>query len=167
MPDRSKGTLTLKGALTLAIAVAVYLGAQLAGIDLVGAGETDRVGDVTEAAVAPEARDDTKKIRQLFSAMRSDVQVQAVGEVVHLLPDDDEGSRHQLFLCELSNGLTLKISHNIDIAPYIPLETGDVVRFHGEYEWNEKGGVVHWTHRNTGGGDHDGGWIEHEGTRYQ
>ncbi|MEM9382179.1 MAG: DUF3465 domain-containing protein [Planctomycetota bacterium] len=167
MSDRSKGTLTLKGALTLAIGVVVYLGAQLAGIDLVGAGETASGADVTEAAVASEANDDTAKIRQLFSAMRSDVLVEAAGEVVHLLPDDEEGSRHQLFLCELSNGLTLKISHNIDIAPYIPLEEGDVVRFRGEYEWNEKGGVVHWTHRNTRGGEHPGGWIDHEGTRYR
>lgn len=116
----------------------------------------------------PSKRDDTAQIRQLFTAMRSGVQVEAEGEVVHILPDDNEGSRHQLFLCELSNGITLKISHNIDVAPYIDgLRKGDTVRFHGEYEWNEKGGVVHWTHRNTRGGSHPGGWILHEGKKYE
>lgn len=122
-------------------------------------------------AKKPEAepkRDDTAKIRQLFNAMRSDVQVEAEGEVVHILPDDNHGSRHQLFLCELSNGITLKISHNIDIAPYITgLKKGDTVRFYGEYEWNDKGGVVHWTHRNTRGGSHPGGWIDYQGKRYE
>ena len=99
--------------------------------------------------------------------MRSGVHVEAEGEVVHLLPDDTRGSQHQLFLCELSNGITLKISHNIDIAPYIPLEKGDTVRFRGDYEYNDKGGVVHWTHRNTRGGSHPHGWILHEGKKYE
>lgn len=113
-------------------------------------------------------RDDTAKIAALNRAKRSDVQVEVEGEVVHILPDDNHGSRHQLFLMELSNGLTLKVSHNIDIAPYIEdLKRGDTVRIHGEYEANDKEGVVHWTHRNTRGGSHPGGWILHNGTKYE
>lgn len=123
-------------------------------------------------AAEPEAtepkRDDTKLIEQCFRAMRSDVQVQFDAEVVHLLPDDTRGSKHQLFLADLSNGMTLKISHNIDIAPYIKtLKKGDTVRVHGDYVYNDKGGVVHWTHRNTRGGSHPGGWIIHEGKKYE
>ncbi len=116
---------------------------------------------------APKA-DDTKKVAGLFRAMRSDVQVEVEGEVVHILPDDNQGSRHQLFLLELSNGITLKVSHNIDIAPYINgIAKGDTARVYGEYEWNDKGGVVHWTHRNTRGGSHPGGWILHKGQKYE
>lgn len=111
--------------------------------------------------------DDTAKIRQLFTGMRSGVHVEAEGRIVHILPDDNHGSRHQLFLCDLSNGLTLKISHNIDIAPYIPVQKGDTVRFRGDYEYNDKGGVVHWTHRNTRGGSHPHGWIKHKGKTYE
>lgn len=112
-------------------------------------------------------RDDTELIRQLFRTLTSDRIVEAEGEVVHVLPVDHVGSRHQNFLVELSNGITLKISHNIDLAPEIPgLSRGDVVRFHGEYEYNEKGGVVHWTHRDPAG-RHEHGWLEHRGRRYE
>ncbi|MEM6674475.1 MAG: DUF3465 domain-containing protein [Planctomycetota bacterium] len=132
----------------------------------------DPLDGTTTVAAAPSEDvetkvDDTEKIQRLFSGMRSDVIVEAAGEVVHILPTDNRGSRHQLFLVELSSGQTLKLSHNIDIAPTIPLEEGDTVRFRGEYEWNQKGGVVHWTHRNTRGGSHPGGWIDHEGVRYE
>ncbi|MEL6431008.1 MAG: DUF3465 domain-containing protein [Planctomycetota bacterium] len=120
-----------------------------------------------EPARAKSNRDDTNEIRKLFRANRSDVIVEAEGEVVHLLPDDTRGSQHQLFLVELTNGITLKLSHNIDLAPRIDaLRKGDSIRFHGEYEWNAKGGVVHWTHKAKGNSSHEHGWIEHEGRRY-
>jgi hypothetical protein len=32
--------------------------------------------------------------------------------------------------------------------------------------WNEKGGVVHWTHRDPGG-RHMAGWLAHNGKTYQ
>ena len=64
-------------------------------------------------------------------------------------------------------GQTLLIAHNIDIAPRInSLQKGDLILFYGEYEWNPQGGVIHWTHQDPNG-NHVGGWIEHEKTRYQ
>lgn len=78
--------------------------------------------------------------------------MQSEGVVVKVLPDDNHGSRHQKFLIELSSGQTILIAHNIDLASRIsPITEGDVVAFNGEYEWNEKGGVVHWTHRDPNG----------------
>lgn len=156
-----------KTAVVAATAVALLLVAQLTGFDPLGDGPEPAYAAGEADLSAAIDREESARIQRLFSGMRSGVQVEASGEVVLVMPDDTVGDQHQLFLVELSSGLTLKLSHNVDIAPKIPLEVGDRVRFSGEYEWNEKGGVVHWTHRNTRGGSHPGGWVLHEGKRYQ
>ncbi len=103
---------------------------------------------------------------EAFRAGRSDILVAGEGRVEKVLRDDDKGSRHQRFLLALDSGQTVLIAHNIDLAPRIPdLRRGDVVQFKGEYEWNERGGVVHWTHHDPAG-RHEGGWLEHDGSRY-
>ena len=84
-----------------------------------------------------------------------------------ILPDDTKGSQHQRFILRLTNGQTLLIAHNIDLAPRIDnLNVGDTVEFYGEYEWNSKGGVIHWTHRDPSG-RHEAGWLKHNGQLYQ
>lgn len=102
-----------------------------------------------------------------FRDQRNDLQVRGRGTVVHVLPDDTRGSQHQRFLLETASGLTLLVAHNIDLAPRIPrLDRGDRVSFYGEYEWNEKGGVIHWTHHDPRG-NHVDGWLERDGERYE
>ena len=106
-------------------------------------------------------------IARAFESRASDVQVEGEGTVIRLLPDDLNGSRHQRFLVELSSGQTLLISHNIDIAPRIDsLEVGDSVSFNGEYIWNAKGGLIHWTHHDPRG-RHVAGWVRHKGKTYK
>lgn len=101
------------------------------------------------------------------AAQRSNVQVKGEGRVSRLLPDDHKGSRHQRFILRLNSGLTLLVAHNIDLAPRIEtLQVGDEVAYFGEYEWNEKGGVVHWTHHDPRG-SHVGGWLRHKDRIYQ
>ena len=102
-----------------------------------------------------------------FEQRQSDVQVQGEGRVLTILSDDNEGSRHQRFILRLESGQTLLIAHNIDLAPRIAaLRTGDLVEFYGEYEWNAKGGVVHWTHHDPRG-THADGWLKHGGRTYR
>ena len=102
-----------------------------------------------------------------FSNHQSNIQVFGQGIVTMLLPDDNRGSRHQKFIIELSSGQTILIAHNIDLAHRInSLNKGDKIQFYGEYEWNEKGGILHWTHRDPNS-THEDGWLEHEGQRYQ
>jgi len=98
---------------------------------------------------------------------RAGQQVKGSGRVVRVLSDDNEGSRHQRFILELSSGQTLLVAHNIDLAPRISsLTAGDTVGFYGEYETNSRGGVIHWTHHDPQG-RHVAGWLEHRGRRYQ
>jgi Protein of unknown function (DUF3465) len=113
---------------------------------------------------ADEAED---VLARAFENQQGNVQVRAQGIVRKVLPDDNQGSRHQRFLVGLSSGQTLLIAHNIDLAPRIEsLRDGDRVAFYGEYEWNNKGGVIHWTHRDPQG-RHPNGWLEHNGKRYE
>jgi hypothetical protein len=112
-------------------------------------------------------QDSNSTIDDAFKQQRSDVQVSGSGTVSAVLRDDTKGSRHQKFILKLPSGLTLLIAHNIDLAPRINgLSKGDKVDFYGEYEWSNKGGVVHWTHRDPNG-RHIGGWLKHEGKTYQ
>lgn len=111
--------------------------------------------------------DDANKISSAFASQTSDLQVISSGTVVKLLPDDNQGSRHQRFILKLSNNQTVLVAHNIDLAPKITsLRRGDVVEFNGEYEWNNKGGVIHWTHHDPAG-RHQDGWLKHNGSFYE
>ena len=106
-------------------------------------------------------------IADAFTNHRSHVQVSGQGIVIKLLPDDNSGTRHQRFIVRLANGQTLLVAHNIDIASRVSgLKEGDSIRFDGEYEWNKKGGVLHWTHRDPNG-SHPSGWLQHHGQTYQ
>lgn len=99
---------------------------------------------------------------ELYAAIReqrSNQWVDGFARVVKLLPDDDDGARHQRFLAELDDGSGLLFAHNIDVAPRAPVEKGDVIRFRGRYEWNDKGGVVHWTHHDERDPTR-GGWLQ-------
>ena len=118
-------------------------------------------------AYAGQSTTDDRVLTSAFENRQSDIQVEDSGSVIKILDDDTNGSRHQRFILRLHSGQTLLIAHNIDLAPRISqLYKGDTVRFYGEYEWNSKGGVVHWTH-NDPRGNHIGGWLKHKGATYQ
>ena len=102
-----------------------------------------------------------------FDNQQSNVQVHGSGRVTKVLADDNDGSRHQRFIVRLASGQTVLIAHNIDLASRVAsLQEGDSVEFYGEYEWNTKGGVVHWTHRDPQR-RHVDGWIKHNDRIYQ
>lgn len=109
-------------------------------------------------------------LRDAIVEQRSGVMVTLEAEVVKVLPDDDDGSRHQRLLLGLPDPVgvydTVLIAHNIDLAPRVPCKEGDTITVHGQYEWNEKGGVIHWTHHDPGG-RREGGWIGFGGNKYE
>ena len=114
-----------------------------------------------------KTKDADKRIKNAFDREQSDFWVQSQGVVVKIFKDDTEGAHHQRFLLRLSNGHSFLISHNIDIAPRIDgIKPGDTVTFNGEYEWNNKGGVIHWTHHDPSKSK-TGGWLMHQGKKYE
>ncbi|MCG9736561.1 DUF3465 domain-containing protein [Shewanella insulae] len=117
------------------------------------------------AISSPTLADDVL-LGQAFEQRQSGVQIQGEGEVIRLLSDDTKGSRHQRIILRLASGQTLLVAHNIDLAPRIAdLKVGDSVGFFGEYEWNERGGVIHWTHHDPRV-RHPAGWLSHGGRKY-
>ena len=110
---------------------------------------------------------DDDAVGRAFASGAINIQVEGKGAVIRVLPDDMDGSRHQRFIVQLASGQTVLIAHNIDIATRITgLEVGDSISFNGEYVWNAKGGVVHWTHHDPQG-RHVSGWLIHNGRTYK
>lgn len=106
------------------------------------------------------------EVLQAYENQRSGLWVGVSGEVSKVLKDDSQGSRHQRFILRLDNGHTVLVSHNIDLASRVPLQEGDQPELRGRYEWNHKGGVIHWTHHDPKG-QLQGGWITLKGQKYQ
>ena len=152
----------------IALLIAAYLGIDLQQNQTVLPDSTS-VEASRQASWEPAhaVQDDIDKIYTAFQQRQSDLQVQSQGQVIALLKDDNDGSRHQRFILELSTGQTLLVAHNIDLAPPIQnIQIGDQVEFFGEYEYSEKGGVIHWTHHDPSH-RHVDGWLKHQGKTYQ
>jgi hypothetical protein len=119
-----------------------------------------------EDAILREGDSGISEIARLFRERQSGVVVEGAGTVEKLLPDDLVGSRHQRFILRIASQRTILVSHNIDLAPRLDsLRIGDEVHFRGQYEWNQRGGLVHWTHHDPAG-RRIGGWLRHEDRIY-
>ncbi len=105
-------------------------------------------------------------IRQRYGKNDTGRWVEDTGFVKRLIPDDNDGSRHQRFVLQLADRQTLLVAHNIDIAKRVPVAIGDRVNFRGLYEWNELGGLVHWTHEDPMGAE-PGGWVSYRRKVYR
>jgi hypothetical protein len=81
-----------------------------------------------------------------------------------LLSDDNDDSRHQRFVVQLPGRQTVLIANNLDVSARVPVGMGDRIGFRGVYEWNDLGGLVHWTHDDPLG--EEGGWIRYRKQRY-
>ncbi|MEO8543123.1 MAG: DUF3465 domain-containing protein [Betaproteobacteria bacterium] len=151
--------------LLLALGAALVGGWNSSGFKLPFVSARAPLETATQAGADTQAQDDA--LADAFRAQRSGVQVIGEGVVNAVLADDTQGSRHQRFVLRLASGQTVLVSHNIDLAPRIAgLVKGATVGFSGVYEWNAKGGVVHWTHRDPAG-RHTPGWLRHSGQTYQ
>lgn len=122
---------------------------------------TEQVALVDEGAAAEDS------LRAAFDEHAQGRVILVRGRVERTLADDRDGSPHQRFIIGTDSGLTVLIAHNLDLAPRLEgLAPGELVTVLGEYEWNEKGGLMHWTHDDPQG-QHVAGYIDWRGKRYQ
>lgn len=104
-------------------------------------------------------------MQRLYGKNDTGTWIEASGLVRRLIADDNDGAGHQRFILDLGNGQTVLMAHNIDLAERVPVGLGDRIRFRGMYEWNELGGLVHWTHHDPLGIE-DGGFIRYRSKTY-
>ncbi len=119
------------------------------------------------SACAPAAADNAAVERD-YAEQRSTVEVTAEGVVTSVLTDDSGPSgTHQRFIISLAGATqTVLVDNNVTIGQRAPVSPGDAVIVHGEYVWNDRGGLIHFTHHDPAP-SHEGGWIELKGLRYQ
>jgi hypothetical protein len=121
---------------------------------------------VTPACAPPSPNN--AAVERAFAEHRSQIEVTAEGNVTRVLTDENGPSGpHQRFILRLADSTqTLLIDNNVSIGRRVPVAPGDGVIVHGEYVWNEQGGLIHFTHHDPAH-THEGGWIQLSGTRYE
>jgi hypothetical protein len=111
---------------------------------------------------------DNAAIQRDYAERRSIVEVTAEGVVTRVLVDDSGPSGiHQRFIIRLAGSTqTVLVENNVTVGQRAPVTPGDNVMVHGEYVWNDEGGLIHFTHHDPAP-SHEGGWIDLKGVRYQ
>jgi Protein of unknown function (DUF3465) len=107
--------------------------------------------------------DSNAGVYEAWRAQRSQVEVTASGSVARLLGlRRGPSGLHEGFLMHLrgdaGHGLTVRVEDNVDITGEIPLAEGDAVEVRGEYVYDSRGGVIHYTHHDPRG-RHPAGYV--------
>ena len=163
MNMKNKTNLTIGGVIALLVAAYFGLDTQQENAAVQPSTTQSKFNSKTSQEISSAQQNGTRVIEHAFKNKLSDIQVEGAGKVVAILPDDNEGSRHQKFILELENGQTILVAHNIDLASRLHnLNKGDRVEFFGEYEYSAKGGVIHWKHHDPRK-KHPDGWLKYNG----
>jgi uncharacterized protein DUF3465 len=129
--------------------------AVVAAVGLAAAGLVAACGDQDKV-------DNPGFVAALNSGYAAEVTVS--GTVTRLLPDSNgPAGPHEDFDVAVA-GREVEIDHNLTLAPRVPVQVGDLVSVHGQFEPDPGHPVIHYTHHATGG--HVGGWITLAGHRY-
>ena len=120
---------------------------------------------------APAGSPENGAVYAAWAAHASRVEVLAQGSVARDLGiAHGRSGTHEGFLLHLSggegHGLTVRVEANLDMTGPLPIQEGEAVRVRGEYVYDPRGGLIHWTHRDPRG-RHPAGFVEIHGHRYQ
>lgn len=126
--------------------------------------------------------------KEALSSGKDKTDVIDFGNVYKVLPQDNQGNRHQLFLIKTDEGKNLKVAHNLELADAVSdLKPGMRLGIKGEcipskllqektpeqikamgldFEFlssisrgDNVDGILHWTHHVPQGSKHDNGGI--------
>ncbi|MDQ6720541.1 MAG: DUF3465 domain-containing protein [Candidatus Dormibacteraeota bacterium] len=79
-----------------------------------------------------------------------------------------ESGGHERFEVKATTGEMLEVDHNTDLAPYIPIHSGDQLIIHGQLYIDPGPRIgVHCTHAQTSSGCPNPGWIEFNNNYYE
>lgn len=165
--DNAHNTMSEKSMIGWLLLIAILIVLVLSYFFVFKENNQNNIVDKQGIVVHSVPSDNSDEIHRLFIQQQNDVFVTGRGKVKKILPDDNNGLRHQKFILQLSNGQTLLVAHNIDLADRLPnLQKGDEVSFAGDYVYNNKGGLIHWTHKDPRG-QHKDGYLMYQGKIYQ
>jgi len=106
-----------------------------------------------------------ERLLESFEQGRTGIWVSAEAPVAQMLGDEDFRGRYQRFTIRPRQDITVQVRHSLEHSTRVPVKRGDIVRVTGYYEWDARGGFISRTFSDSdqpGGG----GWIEHQGERY-
>lgn len=91
--------------------------------------------------------------------------------VTETLPDDTQGLKHELFMIKIKGGKfdkkIVKVAHDINYAPYVPIEIGSELEIKGDLVTDAVPDMVlHWTHHSDNS-SHPDGYIKLKGKIYE
>lgn len=114
-------------------------------------------------ACGGENKPDNSRLIEAFAEGRTGVWVSGHGTVAQVFPVSGEDQR---MLVRVDEGFSVLLRHRIGSSGPVPVSRGDLVAFHGRYEFHGGGGEMLLTHADPAqpGG---GGWVIHQGQRYQ
>lgn len=115
------------------------------------------------AGCGQEELPDNSRLESAFAEGRTGIWVSGHGTVVRPLGSDAASQR---FLITVGDELSIVLRHQFGDSGPVPAERGDILAFQGRYEFHGGGGEVILTHSDPAqpGG---GGWVMHQGTRYE
>ncbi len=95
----------------------------------------------------------------------------ASGSIVRVLGTRlGRSGEHEGFLLHLSgadgHGLTVRVEDNVDLTGPIPIAAGEPAVIRGEYIYDPRGGLIHYTHLDPRG-RHPAGYVQVGGRVYQ
>ncbi|MDT8437909.1 MAG: DUF3465 domain-containing protein [Wenzhouxiangellaceae bacterium] len=112
------------------------------------------------------SEDTNQRLIDAFQEGRTGFWITAESSVREVLGDETIGGKlHQKFSFQPAPNMTVQVRHSLADSQRVPVQPGDAVRVQGYYQWDARGGFISRTFLDPQQPG-SGGWVEHDGSRY-